>query len=641
MRPSILPLACAIPLALLAHGSAALASEIDAGFDAHGFSPIGYDGQLQDPWGVMRPERFTPMSWYAGGLLEYAHAPLTHVTGDPDDPRTSPALGRVVALNMGVGLAPAALVRLEAGMPLYLHSTNEGESTGLGPGDLRLGASFSTPEIAILERLGLDLGLRPWLDLPTGEHTLFRGQRGVSGGFMGAAGYDHGPWSFAGHLGLQLNPAIELSNLVGTDALLAGLSAGRLQSDRAALHLETLLSLPLEASDERGTQLGAEAMLSYRRRVSDVLHLSVGAAGGLSRGAGVSPFRLIVGGGFGRNAPPPPPDRDLDGVADVDDPCPDQPETVNGYLDADGCPDLLGTVVAKPWFRGQLRDDVNLVLVGPDGEHHFGPGERLVAEGVMPGTQWAAEATAGSCLAGVGSVTAVEGPIDLLVDLERELEGHVTVRVSDAEGRPVERATVRFLAEKDPCGPYEPWLELDEEGKGSLIVGVGEHPMAFSAPYFAPQRETVSVAKDQRQQLTVVLEPARTKLEAGRIVIMDRVFFETGLAVIKRESHSLLEEVANVLLANPEVARLEVGGHTDDQGSDSSNLELSLARAQAVVDFLVAQGVVVERLVAEGYGESAPVADNATADGRAQNRRVEFNILERRAVVPPQTGGTP
>jgi outer membrane protein OmpA-like peptidoglycan-associated protein len=72
---------------------------------------------------------------------------------------------------------------------------------------------------------------------------------------------------------------------------------------------------------------------------------------------------------------------------------------------------------------------------------------------------------------------------------------------------------------------------------------------------------------------------------------------------------------------------LEVEGHTDSQGDDLYNLELSQRRAQAVVDYLVAKGVPRAQLQAQGFGETKPIADNRTKEGRAQNRRVVFTIV--------------
>jgi outer membrane protein OmpA-like peptidoglycan-associated protein len=119
------------------------------------------------------------------------------------------------------------------------------------------------------------------------------------------------------------------------------------------------------------------------------------------------------------------------------------------------------------------------------------------------------------------------------------------------------------------------------------------------------------------------------QLTGNRIVILEKVFFDTNRAVIKPQSNRVLEQVAAVMKANPEIRLLRVEGHTDSRGSDDANLELSQRRAVAVKEFLVDRGVAAERLSARGYGESHPIADNDTRAGRAENRRVEFHIIER------------
>ncbi len=72
---------------------------------------------------------------------------------------------------------------------------------------------------------------------------------------------------------------------------------------------------------------------------------------------------------------------------------------------------------------------------------------------------------------------------------------------------------------------------------------------------------------------------------------------------------------------------VEIGGHTDSQGSDTYNLRLSESRANAVRNYLIQRGVEATRLIAKGYGESMPIAPNTTREGRAKNRRVEFKVI--------------
>ena len=106
---------------------------------------------------------------------------------------------------------------------------------------------------------------------------------------------------------------------------------------------------------------------------------------------------------------------------------------------------------------------------------------------------------------------------------------------------------------------------------------------------------------------------------------MSGIEFETGKAVIKKQSFAILNQIAVTFIANPSY-KVEVQGHTDNVGKPEMNKELSEKRAQAVRKYLVDAGVPATQLTAHGYGDEKPIADNKTKAGRAKNRRVEFNI---------------
>ncbi len=108
-------------------------------------------------------------------------------------------------------------------------------------------------------------------------------------------------------------------------------------------------------------------------------------------------------------------------------------------------------------------------------------------------------------------------------------------------------------------------------------------------------------------------------------IVLKGVNFDNDSAVLKAEARAILDDSAKTLKRYPGI-KAEVAGHTDDRASDGYNEALSQRRAQAVVDYLIAAGVPADALSAKGYGEAEPVADNATAEGRAQNRRVELRI---------------
>jgi outer membrane protein OmpA-like peptidoglycan-associated protein len=120
--------------------------------------------------------------------------------------------------------------------------------------------------------------------------------------------------------------------------------------------------------------------------------------------------------------------------------------------------------------------------------------------------------------------------------------------------------------------------------------------------------------------------PTLTRVVEGRVELLRAIEFQTGKAVILKESFPILDEVVTLMVARPEL-RLGLYGHTDDRGRPAMNLDLSKRRAAACVKYLVDHGIQANRLESEGFGQTEPIGDNLTAEGRAKNRRVEFKIL--------------
>jgi OOP family OmpA-OmpF porin len=118
-------------------------------------------------------------------------------------------------------------------------------------------------------------------------------------------------------------------------------------------------------------------------------------------------------------------------------------------------------------------------------------------------------------------------------------------------------------------------------------------------------------------------KPAPLFTPEKKTLILEGVQFESNKAVLTADSRKTLDMVAESLIAYPDV-HVEVGGHTDSQGPTAHNLELSKQRARVVADYLQSKGVAASQLKSEGFGESQPIADNGTAEGRAKNRRTEL-----------------
>lgn len=124
--------------------------------------------------------------------------------------------------------------------------------------------------------------------------------------------------------------------------------------------------------------------------------------------------------------------------------------------------------------------------------------------------------------------------------------------------------------------------------------------------------------------------PPRVEVQKERIQVNDTIHFEFNSDKIRPDSFDLLAEIARVINEHPEIRKLRVEGHTDNIGSSRFNLDLSKRRARSVKNHLVKQGGVdAARLAMDGYGFDRPIDTNDTDEGRARNRRVEFNILER------------
>ena len=112
-----------------------------------------------------------------------------------------------------------------------------------------------------------------------------------------------------------------------------------------------------------------------------------------------------------------------------------------------------------------------------------------------------------------------------------------------------------------------------------------------------------------------------------KIVITQKIHFEFNRSNIRPISYPIIDDVAYLLQRNPQISLVRVEGHTDWIGSDAYNKILSERRANSVRNYLIQKGIAPSRLIAEGYGETRPVADNNTVQGRARNRRTEFTVV--------------
>jgi outer membrane protein OmpA-like peptidoglycan-associated protein len=179
-----------------------------------------------------------------------------------------------------------------------------------------------------------------------------------------------------------------------------------------------------------------------------------------------------------------------------------------------------------------------------------------------------------------------------------------------------------------------PTLEVVREPVSPATIAEAPPPapapaVAISAappPVPAPEPAPVAVPE---AAIAAAPPPAEGILWRRELEGLRQIQFETDRDVIRPESEEILRAVASILSRHPEVQRVRVEGHTDAKGSAPHNTHLSDRRARAVTRWLVERGGIdPARLEARGYGPGQPVADNATEEGRASNRRVVFRIVE-------------
>ena len=126
----------------------------------------------------------------------------------------------------------------------------------------------------------------------------------------------------------------------------------------------------------------------------------------------------------------------------------------------------------------------------------------------------------------------------------------------------------------------------------------------------------------------IYLDFLLNKVKVGSKIILKNIFFDFDKATLRKESAAELDRLVKMLRDVPTM-KIEISGHTDNVGSNDYNQKLSQDRAKAVVDYLIVQGIEEDRLTYAGYGETQPIADNNTEEGRQENRRTEFKVLSK------------
>ncbi len=158
------------------------------------------------------------------------------------------------------------------------------------------------------------------------------------------------------------------------------------------------------------------------------------------------------------------------------------------------------------------------------------------------------------------------------------------------------------------------------------LLESGWYHLLITAPGYLSRTDSIQIAPFSADT-TVYKDLTLRALEVGVSVRLNNIFFDYNEATLRPESHPELDKVVEMLEANPKLA-IEIGGHTDDRGSEEYNRELSQGRSEAVRQYLLDNFIDPERVTAVGYGETQPEVPNTSEENWQVNRRVEFTVLE-------------
>lgn len=315
-----------------------------------------------------------------------------------------------------------------------------------------------------------------------------------------------------------------------------------------------------------------------------------------------------------------PRDADHDHVANKRDRCPDTP--LGAVVDANGCPvDTDGD---------KVFDGLDACPGTPSGAAVDTKGCPLDSDndGVFDGLDLCANTPVGAKVDSNGC--PLDSDKDGVFDGLDHCPDTPVGALVDANGCPTDKDGDKVFDGLDQCPDTPAGTEVDAKGcpvpKDS--DGDGVFDQQDRCPNTAPGTKVDAVGCPVIQEVVQAAPRPLFQIVEGKAqpLILKGVNFRTGRSDLTPSSYRVLDEVAASLIANPTV-KIEIGGHTDATGARATNLRLSLGRAMAVRAYLVSKGVSPDRLVAKGYGPDKPVADNRSVEGRAQNRRVELNLL--------------
>ena len=475
----------------------------------------------------------------AGLVLDYGHKPLVIYDLDGDERAT--IVENQLFGHVGGAIVLSDMIRVGLDLPVALWQSGDGGSTATqtfeSSNATTLGDARLSGNVRLLgqyrEPFTLAAGL--WLHVPTGSRDAFTGDGNVRVHPQLMAAGDVGMFTYAARAGVNVrgNSDDFAGSPTGTEVAFAGAAGVRLLEGKITLGPEFFGSTVVTDADaffKRRTS-PFEVVFGGHFQAAKQVKVGVGVGPGMTRAFGTPQLRMLAGVEWvepapEKKAPPPPADRDGDGIYDREDACPDVPGVRTDDPKTNGCP--------PPSDRDK----------------------------------------------------------DTIIDPEDACPDEPGVKTDDPKtnGCPAPK---------------------DTDGDG-ILDPVDACPDVAGPANDDPKKHGCPVAR----------------VEKGQIRILEQVQFAYNSDRILKASDYILEAVKKVLEEHAQIKQVEVQGHTDNKGGDQFNLGLSKRRAASVMKWLTSRGIDKKRLKSQGFGKKQPIDTNDTEEGRANNRRVEFHILE-------------
>jgi OmpA-OmpF porin, OOP family len=500
-------------------------------------------------------------------------------------------------VHLGASLVLWERLRLGLNVPIAVYENGQAGTvngttfqppSGAAIGDVRLGA-----DVRLVGTYGgpFTLALGAQLFLPTGKESAFTGDGDVRVEPRLLAAGQIGPFVYAAKVAFDYRPLTGdvAGGTLGSDLIFGAAAGFKVLRSRLVLGPElfgsTVTSQPFKIQDSP-----LEIIFGGHASLGSGFRVGAGVDPGLSRGFGAPAVRALVS--IEWFPDPTAPDRDKDGIPDAEDACPDTPGVRTSDPKTNGCPPAL-----PDRDRDGIPDESDACpdipgVANPDPKKNGCPPDRD-NDGIPDAVDACPD------VAGVGN----PDPKKNGCPPDRDGDG-----IPDSiDACPDVPGVTSPDPKKNGCPP-----DRDNDG---IPDAVDACPDVAGPPNADPAKNGCPLAV----------------VNKGQIEILEQIKFRFNSAELDPASDPILDAVLKILNEHSEIRSVRIEGHTDNVGTAAYNRDLSGRRAGSVLGWLVSHGIDKGRLTSEGFGLKKPLAPNATEEGRRQNRRVEFHIVEKKA----------